>query len=69
MSENFKQAYENLNREYTEIAKQARVSKHKIQRLRKSLHINSLPSQTRFKKGDPHSRWSKKERRLPADGN
>lgn len=35
------------------------LSKTKISRERKSRNIQAYPSQTRFKKGAPHPRWSK----------
>jgi hypothetical protein len=44
----------------TKIAIRACVSKHAIQRERKRRGIPPFPSETQFKKGDPHPRWSKK---------
>lgn len=45
----------------TEIARLAKVSKYAIQSERKRRGITSLPSQTKFKKGAPHPRWSQRE--------
>ena len=43
----------------TEIARKANVSKYVIQRLRRSRGIPALKSETQFKAGMPHPRWSR----------
>lgn len=41
------------------IANELMVSKTVIRRIRKKLGIEKFPVNTRFKKGDPHPRWSR----------
>jgi hypothetical protein len=43
----------------TVLARRCGVSKYAVARCRKSLGIPAFPCPTRFKKGDPHPRWSR----------
>lgn len=45
----------------TEIARKFGVTKYFVQRRRRELGISAVPCLTRFKKGDPHPRWSRKK--------
>ena len=46
----------------TELGRRMGCSKAVLRRIRAKLGITALPSQTRFKKGDPHPRWSRKRK-------
>lgn len=44
-----------------EIGRRAGFSKYVVARIRKQKRISALPSQTRFKSGDPHPCWSRRK--------